>query len=116
MKGSALCCSVAFAGGEMQWVMDLVLPSGSTVGNALAAAEATLRTQSPTKADAVAWRTAETGVFGEVRSRDAELEDGDRVEIYRPLTVDPKEARRTRALRPGAPSWRGQPRPGRQHR
>jgi putative ubiquitin-RnfH superfamily antitoxin RatB of RatAB toxin-antitoxin module len=25
------------------------------------------------------------------------LRDGDRVEIYRPLTVDPKEARRVRA-------------------
>jgi putative ubiquitin-RnfH superfamily antitoxin RatB of RatAB toxin-antitoxin module len=25
------------------------------------------------------------------------LRDGDRVEIYRPLTIDPKEARRKRA-------------------
>ena len=30
------------------------------------------------------------GVFGKVAALDAKLEDGDRVEIYRPLTVDPK--------------------------
>ena len=29
------------------------------------------------------------------------LEDGDRVEVYRPLGVDPKEARRRRAGRSG---------------
>ena len=110
-----MCCSVAFAGGETQWILDLVLPSGSTVADALVAAEATLRAQSPSKAGAVMWRTAETGVFGEVRSRDVALEDGDRVEIYRPLTVDPKEARRARAQRPGAPQP-GQPRPGHQRR
>lgn len=40
------------------------------------------------------------GVFGSELPLDAPLADGDRVEIYRPLTVDPKEARRRRvALR-----------------
>lgn len=37
------------------------------------------------------------GVFGEKVGREAKLRDGDRVEIYRPLLVDPKEARRRRA-------------------
>ncbi|MFM9968015.1 MAG: RnfH family protein [Burkholderiales bacterium] len=37
------------------------------------------------------------GVFGRRSALDAVLEDGDRVEIYRPLTVDPKESRRRRA-------------------
>ncbi|MGQ0503449.1 MAG: RnfH family protein [Panacagrimonas sp.] len=39
------------------------------------------------------------GVFGRLRSPDSLLADGDRVEIYRPLQVDPKAARRTRARR-----------------
>jgi putative ubiquitin-RnfH superfamily antitoxin RatB of RatAB toxin-antitoxin module len=40
------------------------------------------------------------GVFGNKVALDSRLNDGDRVEIYRPLTVDPKEARRRRvALR-----------------
>ena len=37
------------------------------------------------------------GVFGERRELAALLRDGDRVEIYRPLTADPKLARRQRA-------------------
>jgi len=39
------------------------------------------------------------GVFGEVRRLDERVADGDRVEIYRPLFIDPKEARRRRARR-----------------
>ncbi len=37
------------------------------------------------------------GVFGEIVSLDESLEGGERVEIYRPLIADPKEARRQRA-------------------
>ena len=37
------------------------------------------------------------GVHGRLRSLDAALRDGDRVEIYRALAADPKEARRARA-------------------
>jgi putative ubiquitin-RnfH superfamily antitoxin RatB of RatAB toxin-antitoxin module len=37
------------------------------------------------------------GVFGKAAKLDAVLTDGDRVEIYRPLIADPKEARRKRA-------------------
>ncbi len=36
------------------------------------------------------------GVFGKRAALDARLNDGDRVEIYRALTVDPKDARRRR--------------------
>jgi putative ubiquitin-RnfH superfamily antitoxin RatB of RatAB toxin-antitoxin module len=37
------------------------------------------------------------GIFGERVADDYELANGDRVEIYRPLRVDPREARRERA-------------------
>lgn len=37
------------------------------------------------------------GVFGVPRGLDWELQDGDRVEVYRPLLVSPGEARRRRA-------------------
>ena len=39
------------------------------------------------------------GVFGKVVTEDYELQDGDRIEIYRPLIADPKEVRRQRAAR-----------------
>ena len=38
----------------------------------------------------------EVGIWGRIRALDAPLKDGDRVEVYRPLQVDPKEARRRR--------------------
>ena len=37
------------------------------------------------------------GIFGKATRLDAELRAGDRVEIYRPLIADPKEARKKRA-------------------
>jgi hypothetical protein len=39
------------------------------------------------------------GIFGRRVQADAPLTEGDRVEIYRPLALDPKEARRERARR-----------------
>jgi len=39
----------------------------------------------------------ELGVFGKAIAADYELQDGDRIEIYRPLIADPKEIRRQRA-------------------
>ncbi|WP_269915260.1 RnfH family protein [Acinetobacter sp. HY1485] len=37
------------------------------------------------------------GIFSEKVGLDTVLNDGDRVEIYRPLTINPKEIRRNRA-------------------
>ena len=47
------------------------------------------------------WRLPElvVGVFGKKVNLDTLLADGDRVEIYQPLQIDPKEARRLRAIK-----------------
>lgn len=42
---------------------------------------------------------ARIGVFGRERPPDQPVADGDRVEVYRALKVDPREARRERARR-----------------
>ncbi|MFT7724702.1 MAG: RnfH family protein [Roseateles sp.] len=41
------------------------------------------------------------GIWGRVRPLDTPLRERDRIEVYRPLTVDPKEARRLRYARRG---------------
>lgn len=64
---------------------ELELEEGATVRTALAAAGL------PAPHGA--------GIFGRRVPLDARLADGDRVEIYRPLRADPKEARRRRALK-----------------
>ena len=42
---------------------------------------------------------SKVGIFGQKIALTQALRDGDRVEIYRPLLVDPKEVRRQRALK-----------------
>jgi len=37
------------------------------------------------------------GIFSKIQKLDTVLHSGDRIEIYRPLQADPKEARRQRA-------------------
>jgi uncharacterized protein len=51
------------------------------------------------------------GVWNHAREADSALRDGDRVEIYRPLTVDPKEARRLRYKRHRDAARSAPPRP-----
>jgi len=41
------------------------------------------------------------GIWGRVRPLDTRLRERDRIEVYRPLTVDPKEARRQRYAKRG---------------
>ena len=45
---------------------------------------------------------ASYGIWGRVVAPEQLLRDGDRLELYRPLTVDPKVARRERFARQGA--------------
>lgn len=80
----ALRIEVVRAWADRAEVVELRLPEGSTVADALRA--------SGLSADAV-------GIFGRRVTPARHLADGDRVELYRPLKVDPKEGRRLRATR-----------------
>jgi len=73
----------------------LDLEEGATVACALRACPDLMAAQSqPLEALRV-------GVWGRVRALDTLLRERDRVEVYRPLTVDPKEARRLRYAKRG---------------
>jgi hypothetical protein len=74
----------------------LTLPDGATVRDAVLAS--TLPMQFP----ALDWAALPAGVWGRAVEWQQELEEGDRVELCRPLTVDPKVARRERFRRQGA--------------
>lgn len=67
----------------------LELPPGSTVADAL-------RASGWPQAHELGPDGLRCGVWGRVQPLDQMLRDGDRIELYRPLTVDPKEARRLR--------------------
>lgn len=83
--------------GEVQR-LSLHLPPGSTVRQALQAARA--------RAADLPGNPAAMGIWGKACGLEQALRAGDRLELYRPLRVDPKEARRQR-YRAQGPRRRG---------
>ena len=82
---------VVYAEAARQVVRRVALPAGSTVMQAI---EASGMAQ---EIPGLVVDPARLGVFSRKAAPDQVLGEGDRVEIYRPLTLDPKEARRRRA-------------------
>ncbi len=70
----------------------LALPGGARVRDALLASGLCPR-------HGLEPESIEVGIWGRTQSLDALLREHDRVELYRPLRVDPKEARRLRYKR-----------------
>ena len=83
--------SVVYADPDAVFDVALALPAGATVADAIS--RSGIHEQRP----AIAIRADRLGVFARKVAFDTPLRDGDRVEIYRPLRIDPKEARRRRA-------------------
>lgn len=86
-----LHCEVAYARPDRQWVIKVDLPLGATALDAVRASG--LASMCP---EVVPERAA-LGVFGKAVPAHHPLCDCDRVEVYRPLAADPREARRARA-------------------
>ena len=87
-----ICVEVVFATPDQQILTSVSLPAGATVADAISAAN--LEKQFPdSDLDALA-----TGIWGKPVDRAAKITDGDRVELYRDLLIDPRDARRQLAL------------------
>jgi hypothetical protein len=85
-----LSIEVCYARPQAQTLIAVTLPAGATVRDAIEASAIASRHPEIDPA------TMKIGVFGKPTSLDAPLADHDRVEIYRPLIVDPKLARQRR--------------------
>jgi putative ubiquitin-RnfH superfamily antitoxin RatB of RatAB toxin-antitoxin module len=88
---ASLQVEIVYAQPQRSMVKSLALEPGSTVEDALALAVL------DSDFSAIDLAAAPIGIFGRVVSRDRALEDGDRIEVYRPLTEEPIIARRRRA-------------------
>jgi uncharacterized protein len=86
-------CRVAYATRARQYVFTVELPPAASIADALAAARALAGDA------AIPWEAAAVGIFGEPRARADPCADGDRIELYRPLRLDPRERRRERLQR-----------------
>ena len=80
--------------------LPLQLPPGSTLQQALQQAAADPRASFLAACD---W---DAGLWGRRQPGSTLLQDGERVEAYRPLRCDPKEARRLRYRQDSAPARR----------
>ena len=82
------------AGEAEEWALQL--PAGAALADALAASVVLGYLQNADLSE------AGCGIWGQRVPPGQMLRDGDRVELYRPLTVDPKVARRERFALQGA--------------
>lgn len=87
---------VVYALPQAQTVVQVRVACGATIRQAIV--ESRIVSQHP-EIDLAA---ASVGIFGKRKSLSALPSDGDRIEIYRPLQADPKQARRKRARRGGS--------------
>lgn len=84
---------VAYASVTQQRVVTLSVSAGSTIQDAI------MRSGVLSEFPEIDLDRQKIGVYGKRRALSDIVCDGDRIEIYRPLTIDPKEARRAKAKR-----------------
>lgn len=91
MSVETINVEVAYALPEKQVIRAVNVDAGTTIGAAIV--------QSGIMMDfpELELEDADVGIFGKAAKMTSVLNDGDRVEIYRPLIADPKEVRRKRA-------------------
>jgi len=84
---------VVFAMAEKQELLVIEVPEGSTVAAAIERSR--LAGQFPD----IDFDTLQAGVWGKPAARGHVVREGDRIELYRPLEMDPRDARRLKAGR-----------------
>ena len=82
---------VVFALAEKQVLRAVELPEGATVAEVIEASD--IAQQFP----GTNLRELQAGVWGKPVEGSCVVRDGDRVELYRPLEIEPREARRLKA-------------------
>jgi len=82
---------VAFALAKEQFLESVIVPDGATVADAIR--RSGLARQFP----GIEFDELQAGIWGKPVDRARTLRAGERVELYRPLEIDPREARRLKA-------------------
>lgn len=76
--------AIAYGGPAQQLWLQLDVPEGSTVADVIEQSGVLQRCPE------IDLGTQKVGIFGKLTKLDAPVNPGDRVEIYRPITADPK--------------------------
>jgi putative ubiquitin-RnfH superfamily antitoxin RatB of RatAB toxin-antitoxin module len=86
-----LAIEVAYATPAKQTIIKLSVEPGSTLETAIE------RSGILEAYPEIDLQLQKVGVFSKIKTLQYKVHEGDRIEIYRPLVIDPKEARRKRA-------------------
>lgn len=82
---------IAYATPKKNWLIALDVEAGTTIKEAIISSG--ILNQCPT----IDLQKNKVGLFSKIVDLDTLVKAGDRIEIYRPLILDPKQARRLRA-------------------
>lgn len=93
-KDETLAVEVAYALPDRQRILQIEVTPGTTALEAVR--QSAIEQEFPGLA---VDEGSAMGIFGQAVKATQVLENGDRVEIYRPLLIDPKEVRRARAAK-----------------
>ena len=86
-----IAIEVAYASANQSWLIPVEVEEGTTVQQAITSSG--ILQQFPD----IDLQTNKVGIFSKIIELDVPVRAGDRIEIYRPLVLDPKAARRLRA-------------------
>ena len=90
---SMISIEVVYGLPNKQVLLKTVVPAGTTIEQAIVLSGITSHFPEINPAQ------AKVGIFSRVEKLTSVVKSGDRVEIYRPLTADPKEMRKLRAAK-----------------
>lgn len=91
-RAKTIRIEIVYADAYRQMAREVVVDADATVADAV-------RLSGILDAVPAGSELAAYGIFGHVAAAHARLREGDRIELYRPLKIDPKQARRRRADR-----------------
>ena len=91
MAEASIEVQVCHALPDSSFLRSLTVPAGTTLGQALE--QSGVLREFP----GIDLAVNIVGIYGKKKSLDTVLREHDRIEVYRPLQADPKEARRRRA-------------------
>lgn len=89
-SSGSLCVQICYICPPLSILLTLSVAPGTTIQQAIQASGILLQVPE------IDLATQKVGIFNKVRALDTVLREQDRIEIYRPLVVDPKTARRQR--------------------
>lgn len=91
--GALLHIQLCYARPDRQFLLDMEVVQGTTLEQAISQSGILMM------APEIDLASCKTGIYGKVKTLDTLLRERDRIEIYRSLIADPKDARRRRAVK-----------------